>query len=113
MYFFFGNLCMCSFAATIATLFFESPFIGLEKIIFGRTSSLEKSKNPSSGDNANNTSEKSLHSPELTSLENDSKMPEEGNEEKPKNGSIHHPPEYDSHQNSYRHKSFDNVAYEP
>ena len=26
---------MCYFAAAIATLFFESPFIGLEKIIFG------------------------------------------------------------------------------
>ena len=37
---------MCYFAAAIATLFFESPFIGLEKIIFGRTSSLDKDKKP-------------------------------------------------------------------
>ena len=113
MYFFFGNLIICSFAASVATLFFESPFIGLEKIIFGRTSSLEKSKKPSSGNNENNTTDKPLHSPEQTSLENESKLPVEDNHEKPKNGSISNPPEYDSRQNSYRHKSFDNVAYEP
>ena len=113
MYFFFGNLCMCSFAATIATLFFESPFIGLEKIIFGRTSSLERNKTASVNDNDKSTADKGSDSTESTSLENATKISEDNKPEEAKNGSIYHPPKTEIHQQSFRQKSYDNVAYEP
>ena len=113
MYFFFGNLCMCSFAATLATLFFESPFIGLEKIIFGRTSSLEKGNKPSAGENEKSKSDKSINSSKSTALEHETDMDDVDKEDKTTNGSISNGVKSESHQNSYRHKSFDNVAYEP
>ena len=50
---------MCYFAAAIATLFFESPFIGLEKIIFGRTSSLDKDKKPLTASKENESAKSS------------------------------------------------------
>ena len=36
VYFFFGHLFMSTTLAVVCSLLFESPFIGLEKIIFGR-----------------------------------------------------------------------------
>ena len=104
---------MCSFAATIATLFFESPFIGLEKIIFGRTSSLEKGKK--SPDNVNGTrkSEDTANSPESTTLENENDTILVDEHDNKANGSINTGVKSENHKNSYRHKSFDNVAYEP
>ena len=71
MYYFFGNICMCYFAAAIATLFFESPFIGLEKIIFGRTSSLDKDKKTLTTNKENNSSRDTGHTNE--SLESEKK----------------------------------------
>ena len=62
---------MCYFAAAIATLFFESPFIGLEKIIFGRTSSLDKDKKTLTTNKENNSSRDSGHTNE--SLESEKK----------------------------------------
>ena len=36
VYLFFGHLALSIFAAIGASLLFESPFIGLEKLLFGR-----------------------------------------------------------------------------
>ena len=36
MYLYFGHLAMATGLAFLASLLFESPFIGLEKLIFGR-----------------------------------------------------------------------------
>ena len=86
-------------AATIATLFFESPFIGLEKIIFGRTSSLEKDQKVVATDREDIISDKSQHSEKSTSLESENKIdnhnPEQTNE----------PREF--RRNSYKQKDFD------
>ena len=109
IYFFFGNLAMCSFAATVSTLFFESPFIGLEKIIFGRTSSLEKDQKQLAGDNKLTSSDNFNNSQASTSIESEIKFKEDSQEintnQSNDPGRIR--------QNSYRQNGFDNTVYQP
>ena len=101
MYFFFGNICMCYFAAAIATLFFESPFIGLEKIIFGRTSSLDKDKKPLTTSKENDLSRNSGYTNE--SLESEKKSDSLGHAQNGNFSSQH----IDLQRSSYKVKLFD------
>ena len=86
---------MCTMAAFGATLLFESPFIGLEKIIFGRQSSVDK-KTPS------NNKETSV--PYTIQKTQESTTTELGDKSEEINQA--------SHRSSYRQKGFDNIAYE-
>lgn len=105
---------MCSFAASISTLLFESPFIGLEKIIFGRTSSLEKDQKPLTSDkeitsNGNTVANTPVITTESTSIESENRLKgknHEGNSNSSKEpGRVR--------KDSYKQKDFDNTAYQP
>ena len=106
MYFFFGNICMCAMAAFAATLLFESPFIGLEKIIFGRTSSLDKK--PLTPTNENHSPNKTQHSQKSGTLDFEKKFQEPNQKHNIElaNGA----PNFQ--QNSFRQKCFDDISYE-
>ena len=105
---------MCSFAASISTLLFESPFIGLEKIIFGRTSSLEKdqkqlTKDKETNSNGNITCNTPVITAQSTSVESENQFKgdkHEGNSNLSNGSGV-------VRQNSYRQKDFDNTAYQP
>ena len=105
---------MCSFAASISTLLFESPFIGLEKIIFGRTSSLEKDQKQVTSDkeitsNGNITGDTPVIKTESSSIESEKSFKGDNHEEN--SNSTNEPGRV--RQNSYRQKDFDNTAYQP
>ena len=90
---------MCTIAAFMATIVFESPFIGLEKIIFGRTSSLDK-KPLTMSQEKNYT--------ELTTLESENKFEEQNQEQ---DGTLANETT-DFQQNPYRQEFSDNISRE-
>ena len=94
--------------ATVATLFFESPFIGLEKIILGRTSSLEKDKKALATEKEHDSSIKSQHSQKSTSLESENKFDNLNLEQS--DNFTNEPQEF--RRSSYKHKGFDNTSYQ-
>ena len=75
MYLFLGNNFVCTGAVFAAILMFEYPFIGLEKIIFGRTSSFDKK--PLTTSKKNNSANKDKHSQKSPKSESENKFEEQ------------------------------------